>query len=69
MTHLFLIAFSFAGIYYIIKGIRLRVKLDPNADDFEHLRNKAYKYICGGILFIVIAIIKFYSWIVLWGRI
>lgn len=45
------------------------MKLNPNADDFEHLRNKAYKYICGGILFIVIGIIKFYSRIVLWGRI
>lgn len=67
MTHPFLIAFALAGIFFIIKGIRLRLRLDRHSDDYESQRKKSYGYIWGGILFILIELVRFYTRIALWG--
>ena len=67
MNHAFVIVFILAGIYFIVKGVLLIFKLDPNGHDYEQQRKKSYGYIGGGILFIIMGLIRFYTRIVLWG--
>ena len=50
MSHVGIIYFTSLGFYLIIKGIRLRVKLDPNCEDYESQRKQSYKCIFGGFI-------------------
>lgn len=67
MIYAFTILFAAGGIYFIIKGIRLRLKLDRRNEDYDNMRKKSYGLICGGLLLIIIGLIKFYTRLVLWG--
>ena len=67
MIYAFLIFFASIGLYYIVKGIRLRINLDPNCDDYINQRKKSTEYIIGGILLILIGGFKFYTRYFLWG--
>lgn len=66
MVYLFTVAFVALGVYCIIKGIRLRIHLDPNSDDYKEMRKKSVGIICGGVLLILIGLWKAYTRIVLW---
>ena len=50
MSYAGIIYFTSLGLYLIIKGIRLRVKLDPNCEDYESQRKQSYKCIFGGFI-------------------
>lgn len=67
MLYFFLIAFSVLGLYCIVKGIRLRMRIDPDADDCKEQKKKSTGYIVGGLLIIVVGVWKFYTRTVLWG--
>lgn len=67
MLYFFLIAFIVLGLYCIVKGVRLRMRLDRGADDYDEQKKKSAGYIVGGLLIIVIGVWKFYTRAVLWG--
>ena len=67
MTYAFLIAFASLGLYFVWAGIWLRIRLTPDSEDYKEIKKKSTGYICGGLLFIIIALCKFYTRIVLWG--
>ena len=50
MSHLGIIYFTSLGLYCIVKGIRMRVKLDPNSEDYEAQRKQSYKLIFAGFI-------------------
>ena len=68
MSYVGIIYFTSLGLYLIIKGIRLRVKLDPNSEDYESQRKQSYKYIFGGFISLLFNII-FLDRIINWGQI
>ena len=57
MSHVGIIYFTSLGLYLIIKGIRLRIKLDPNCEDYESQRKQSYKYIFGSFISLLFNII------------
>lgn len=67
MLYFFLIGFVVLGLYCIVKGVRLRMRLDPAADDYEEQKKKSTGCIVGGIILIIIGVWKFYTRTVLWG--
>ena len=68
MNYAGIIYFTSLGIYLIIKGIRQRVKLDPDCKDYESQKKQSYKYIFGGFISLLFNII-FLDRIINWGQI
>jgi len=67
MMYFFTIGFIAIGIYYIIKGVKLRKNLDSGGEDYAQTRKKSNGYILLGLFFIVLAIYRYYTRVVLWG--
>ena len=68
MNYAGIIYFTSLGLYCIIKGIILRVKLNRNCEDYESQRKQSYKYIFGGFISLLFNII-FLDRIINWGQI
>lgn len=67
MLIFFLIFFVSIGLYCVVKGIRLKLRHNPDIDDYNEAGKKAWGYIIGGLLLIAIGIWKYYTRAVLWG--
>ncbi len=67
MMYFFTIGFIAIGIYYIVKGVKLRKNLDSGSEDYAQTRKKSNGYILLGLFFIVLAIYRYYTRVVLWG--
>lgn len=67
MMYFFTIGFIAIGIYYIVKGVKLRKNLDSGSEDYAQTRKKSNCYILLGLFFIVLAIYRYYTRVVLWG--
>lgn len=66
MMYFFTILLIAAGIYYIYKGIRTRKCPDPALLPEETAR-RTKGYILLGIFFIILAIYRYYTRVILWG--
>ena len=67
MNYVGILYFTSLGLYYIIKGIILRVKLNSNCEDYESQKKQSYKYILGGFISLLFNIFFLYR-IIYWGQ-
>ena len=67
MIYVFVGLFFLLGIYFIVKGISLLVKLDPNDEDYKVKRKQSFRYILGGFIAILMGIARYLFWIWTFG--
>ena len=63
MIYVFVGLFFLLGIYFIVKGISLLVKIDPNDEDYKVKRKQYFRYIIGGLIAVLMGIARYLFWI------
>lgn len=63
MIYVFVGLFFLLGIYFIVKGISLLVKIDPNDEDYKIKRKQSFRYIIGGFIAVLMGIARYLFWI------
>ena len=62
MIYVFVGLFFLLGIYFIVKGISLLVKIDPNDEDYKVKRKQSFRYIFGVFIAVLMGIARYLFW-------